>query len=149
METIIIHIVQVWSVLYTCLHRVSKWGVFFILLWNELLLENAAFAAVSNAAIFQHIWLPGNYTYIDVSVSFDDTTLFKCVAFSQHKASEHIAFDFKQGKCVLYVLPACIDPNSASTLLQSTEKGVGVFRKSNKSLYNQKTVPGILQSTWH
>ena len=62
---------------------------------------------------------------------------------SQHKASEHIAFDFKQGKYVLYALPACIDPNSASTLLQCTEKGVGVFRESNKSLYNQKTVPGI------
>ena len=111
--------------------------VFHILLWNELLLENAAFAAASNAAILQHTLLPENYTYIDVGVSFYDT-LFNCAAFSQHKASEHIAFDFQQGKCVSHVLPECIDPNSASTLLQSTEIGVGVFRKSNNSLYKKR-----------
>ena len=117
--------------------------VFHILLWTESLLENEAFASASDAATFQHTWLPENYTYIDVGVSVDVTTLVKCAAFSHFHASEHIAFDLKQGKCVLYEFPACIDPNSTSTLLQRTEKGVGVFRKSNKSLYNQKTVPGI------
>ena len=114
-----------------------------IILLTESRLENAAFASASNATIFQHIWLPENYTYIDVGVSVDVTTLVKCAAFSHFHASEHIAFDFKQGKCVLYEFPACIDPNSTSTLLHRTKKGVGVFRKSNKSLYNQKTVPGI------
>ena len=117
--------------------------VFHMLPWTVQLLKYAAFCSATDVAFFKHAWLPQNYTYIDVGVSVDVTTLVKCAAFSQHHASEHIAFDLKQGKCVLYVLPACIDPNSTSTLLQSAEKGVWVFRKSTKSLYNQKTVPGI------
>ena len=101
-----------------------------ILLWTESRLENAAFASASDAAIFQHIWLPENYTYIDVGVSFDVTTLVKCAAFSQYHASKHNGFDFKQGKCALYMLPDCVDLNSTSAVLQSTGIGVGIFQKS-------------------
>ena len=101
-----------------------------IILLTESRLENAAFASASNATIFQHIWLPENYTYIDVGVSFDVTTLVKCAAFSQYHASKHNGFDFKQGKCALYMLPDCVDLNSTSAVLQSTGIGVGIFRKS-------------------
>ena len=58
--------------------RVAKLGNVFralalhMLLWTVPLLENAA--AASNAAIFQHIWLPENNTYIDLVVSVDVTT---------------------------------------------------------------------------
>ena len=49
--------------------------VFHLLLWNELLLENAAFASATDAAIYQHTWLPENYTYTNVGVFVDVTTL--------------------------------------------------------------------------
>ena len=98
-----------------------------IILLTESRLENAAFASASNATIFQHIWLPENYTYIDVGVSFDVTTLVKCAAFSQYHASKHNGFDFKQGKCALYMLPDCVDLNSISAVLQGTGIGVGTY----------------------
>ena len=98
-----------------------------ILLWTESRLENASFTSASDAAIFKHIWLPENYTYINVGVSFDVTTLVKCAAFSQYHASKHKGFDFKHGKCALYMLPDCVDLNSISAVLQGTGIGVGTY----------------------
>ena len=112
-----------------------------ILLWTAPLLQCAAFTFAPDAALFQHTWLPDNYTYIDVGVSVDVTKLVKCAAFSKHLTSNHNGFDFKQGKCALYMLTVCIDLNSTSAQLLSTWIGVGIFRKTRNSLGAMKSVP--------
>ena len=115
--------------------------VFHTLLWNALLLKNAAYASATDAAIYQHTWLPENCTYTNVGVFVDVTTLVQCAVFSQRHAEVHNAFNFQRGKCELYMLPPYFDLNSASALRQNSEIGVRVFRRIKNSFYNQQTAP--------
>ena len=148
-----------WSSVVVCLHQPGhnspiyliaqnfKMGsvlhtlVFHTLLWNALLLKNAAYASATDAAIYQHTWLPENCTYTNVGVFVDVTTLVQCAVFSQHNAEEHNAFNFQRGKCELYMLPPCCDLNIASALHQNSEIGVRVFRRIENSFYNRQTAP--------
>ena len=84
-------------------------SVFHILLWNELLIENAAFAAASNAAIFQHTWIPENYSSIDVGVSFDFTKLTTLHNFhnTRHLSTLHLVSS-KGSVCCTCFRPALI-----------------------------------------
>ena len=79
--------------------------VFHLLLWNELLLENAAFASATDAAIYQDTWLPENYTYTNVGVFVDVTTLVQCAVFSQRHEEEHNAINFQRGIVHASALP--------------------------------------------
>ena len=151
--------VSTWSSVVVCLHQPGHNGhiflnaqnfkmesvchtlVFHTLLLNALLLENAAFASATDAAIYQHTWLPENYTYTNVGVFVDVTTLVQCAVFSQRHAEEHNAFNFRRGKCELYMLPPCFDLNIASALRQHSEIGVRVFRRIENSFYNRQTAP--------
>ena len=76
-------------------------------------------------------------------MSVDVTKLGQCAAFSQRHANEHNTFNFQLGTCGLYMLPACFDLKSAPALLQNSEIGVGVFKRTENSFYDQQTAPVI------
>ena len=119
-------------------------------LWNELLLENAAFAAASNAAIFQHTWLPENYTYINVGVSFDVTTLVKCAVFHNTKHLSTLHFISSKGSmCCTRFRPALI-PTAHRLCFNVPKKVLGFSERAiNHYTIRKRFLGSDLRSTWH